>query len=83
MDSLTPWVSVGALNVVPLLSLPSAKHFSFLAATYLVLKDFEEATGLVTQGGRLEDILFLFALVSATIKVRAGANVPRFFFFTF
>lgn len=35
-----------------------------------MLKDFEEATGLVTQGGRLVDILFLFALVSATIKVR-------------
>lgn len=40
------------------------------AATYLVLKDFEEASGTLTEGGRLEDILFLFALVSSRIKVR-------------
>lgn len=47
-------------------------------ATYLVLKDFEEATGLVTQGGRLEDILFLFALVASRIKVWTG-GVRAFF----
>eukprot|EP00903_Cladosiphon_okamuranus_P006630 g6475.t1 len=58
-------------------------HICTAEATYLVLKDFEEATGLVTQGGRLEDILFLFALVSATIKdayqsdpTKQGMSVP-------
>eukprot|EP00904_Undaria_pinnatifida_P007019 jgi/Undpi1/3447/HiC_scaffold_16.g06819.m1 len=37
-------------------------------ATYLVLKEFEEASGVRTVGGRLEDILFLFALVSSRIQ---------------
>ncbi|CBN79212.1 conserved unknown protein [Ectocarpus siliculosus] len=43
-------------------------HICTAEATYLVLKDFEEATGLVTRGGRLEDILFLFALMGSRIK---------------
>ncbi|CAM9518336.1 unnamed protein product, partial [Hapterophycus canaliculatus] len=43
-------------------------HICTAEATYLVLKDFEEATGLATQGGRVEDILFLFALVGSRIK---------------
>lgn len=48
-------------------------------ATYLVLKDFEEATGLATQGGRLEDILFLFALVHSRIKVRGADGQENIF----
>ncbi|CAM9497129.1 unnamed protein product, partial [Laminaria digitata] len=37
-------------------------------ATYLVLKEFEETSGVRTEGGRLEDILFLFSLVSSRIQ---------------
>lgn len=47
------------------------------AATYLVLKDFEEASGVYTEGGRLEDILFLFALMSSKIKVWYADSTMR------
>lgn len=52
-------------------------------ATYLVLKEFEEESGVRTEGGRLEEILFLFALVSSIIQSayetdpsKAGKELP-------
>lgn len=47
-------------------------------ATYLVLKDFENASGVLTRGGALEDILFVFALVSSRIMVSREVGTAAF-----
>ncbi|CAM9505240.1 unnamed protein product, partial [Choristocarpus tenellus] len=44
-------------------------HICTAEATYFVLKEFELASGRVSDGGKLEEILFLFALMHDRIKV--------------
>ncbi|CAM9221541.1 unnamed protein product [Discosporangium mesarthrocarpum] len=58
-------------------------HICTAEATYFVLKEFEQASGLTTSGGRLEDILFMFAMMHDRIRValktdptRAGKQEP-------
>lgn len=44
-------------------------------ATYFALKEFEAVAGVSTEGGRLEDVIFLFALMHSRIKVQCSRTL--------
>ncbi|CAM9253899.1 unnamed protein product [Sphacelaria rigidula] len=50
-------------------------HICTAEATYFALKEFEAVAGVSTEGGRLEDVIFLFALMHSRIK-EAYAKEP-------